>query len=355
MSLAPRDRARGGVVLLVVLFFALLLTSGVATFVRRSTVDSLIARNRDASAEADALVFGGMQLAKALLIEDRLQKLAGAKPQSDNLLDIWARTSALPLVSPNGTTLRLHIEDAGARLNLNALFEGNAIGVWKAREMTPAFLEDVLAKVIDDLPAAAGARGYDAAELAANLIDFIDGDDLTQNGSAEDEAYQRLNPPYRALNRPLLSLDELRLVAGFDAPLVDALRPYVTVYPYAAKGCGDAKIGCGVNLNTAPPHVLALLWFDDGVEQRLADEDTVRQILRVRADGGLLCGEGASLEGCTPIREIVPNAIFPPPTFAAQVFEISAEASVGDVRRTGVAVIDRSAPGLLVLLSWHVR
>ena len=52
-----------------------------------------------------------------------------------------------------------------------------------------------------------------------------------------------------------------------------------------------------MNLNTAPPHVLALLWFDDGVEQRLADEDTVRQILRVRAEGGLLCGEGASQRG----------------------------------------------------------
>jgi general secretion pathway protein K len=183
----------------------------------------------------------------------------------------------------------------------------------------------------------------------------VDGDDVTSNDSPEDDAYQRLQPPYRALNRPLLSFEELRLVAGFSAELVDALRPYLTVYPFAALGCGDPALGCGVNLNTAPPHVLALLWFDDGVEKRLADEDTVRQILRVRSEGGLLCGEGASQEGCTPIREIVPNAIFPPPTFSTQVFEISAEASVGDVRRTLVAVMDRSAPALPVLLSWQVR
>jgi type II secretory pathway component PulK len=258
-------------------------------------------------------------------------------------------------VTPSGTTLRLRVEDSGARLNLNALFELDDQGALKAREQTQPFLTKFLAKVIDELPVAPIDKRYEPADLAANLIDFVDKDDVTANGSSEDDLYQRLKPPYRALNRPLLSVDELRLVAGFDAQLVDALRPYVTVYPYVAKGCEKAGEGCGVNLNTAPPHVLALLWYDDGVERRLADEDTVRQILKVRAEGGLLCGEGASSEGCTPIREIVPNAIFPPPTFATQIFEVSAESTVGDVRRTGVAVFDRSSLAFPQLLSWHVR
>ncbi len=355
MSLAPENRARGGVVLLVVLFFALLLTSGVATFVRRSTVDALIARNRDASGEAAALVGGGMQIALALILEDRLQEIASGAPASADHLDLWARIDAFPLVTPTGTTLRLHVEDAGARLNLNALFEVDDAGIWKAREETQPFLERALEKVLDELPVGTTSKGYEPAELAANLIDFFDADDIRENGSAENDGYQRLDPPYRTLNRPILSVEELRLVTGFDAPLVEALSQYVTVYPYVPKGCGDASAGCGVNLNTAPPHVLALLWFDDGVGQRLADEDTVRQILRVRAEGGLLCGEGASHEGCTPIREIVPNAIFPPPTFSTQIFEVRSEANVGDVRRTGVAVIDRTALTLPRLLSWTVR
>jgi type II secretory pathway component PulK len=342
-------------VLLVVLFFALLLTSSVATFVRRSTVDTLIARNIDARGEADSLARGGLMLSCALLAEDRLQELAGTAPPGDNHLDAWARASGYPLVTPTGTTLRLRIEDAGARLNLNALFEMEEGGDWKVREETPEFLTQLLAKVIDEQAVAPGQRGFEPAELAANLIDFVDGDDVTSNGKSEDDVYQRRNPPYRALNRPLLSFDELRLVAGFDAQLVDALRPYLTVYPFAALGCGKPNLGCGVNLNTAPPHVLALLWFDDGVEKRLADEDTVRRILRVRSEGGLLCGEGPSQQGCTPIREIVPNAIFPPPTFSTQIFEISAEASVGDVRRTLVAVVDRTAPALPTLLSWRTR
>jgi len=355
MSLARRDRRRRGVVLLVVLFFALLLTSSIATFVRRSTVDALIARNVDARAEADTLARGGLLLSWALLVEDRLQELAQSAPPGDNYLDAWARVSELPLVTPSGTTLRLRIQDAGARLNLNSLFEMDEVGTWKVRAETPEFLTQLLAKVIDELPVASRQQVYQPAELAASLIDFVDGDAVTSNDSPEDDVYQRLEPPYRALNRPLLSFDELRMVAGFSAELVEALRPYLTVYPFAALGCGDPSLGCGVNLNTAPPHVLALLWFDDGVQKRLADEDTVRQILRVREEGGLLCGEAPSLAGCTPIREIVPNVIFPPPTFSTQVFEVSAEASVGDVRRTLVAVMDRSAPALPVLLSWRIR
>lgn len=356
MSLAGRERGRRGVVLLVVLFFALLLTSSVATFLRRSTVDALIARNIDARSEADTLARGGLLLSCALLAEDRLQELAGTAPVGDNHLDAWARVSAQPpLVTPKGSTLRLRIEDAGARLNLNSLFEMGEDGVWKVREETPEFLAQLLAKVIDELPLPRAPLTQEPRELAANLIDFVDGDDVSANGSPEDELYQRRTPPIHPVNRPLLSFDELRLVAGFDADLVEALRPYLTVYPFAALGCGNPALGCGVNLNTAPPHVLALLWYDDGVEKRLADEDTVRRILRVRSEGGLLCGEGSSPEGCTPIREIVPNAIFPPPTFSTQIFEISAEASVGDVRSTLVAVVDRTSPALPALLSWQTR
>jgi type II secretory pathway component PulK len=356
MSLAGRERGRRGVVLLVVLFFALLLTSSVATFLRRSTVDTLIARNIDARGEADVLARGGLLLSWALLAEDRLQELAGTGPVGDNYLDAWARVSAQPpLMTAKGSTLRLKIEDAGARLNLNALFEMDQDGVWKVREETPEFLVQVLAKVIDELPLPRARRAQESRELAENLIDFVDGDDVSPNGSPEDEPYQRRNPPTGPVNRPLLSFEELRLVAGFDDDLVEALRPYLTVYPFAALGCGNPSQGCGVNLNTAPPHVLALLWFDDGVEKRLADEDTVRQILRVRSEGGLLCGEGSSQEGCTPIREIVPNAIFPPPTFSTQIFEISAEARVGDVRSSLVAVVDRTSPALPALLSWQIR
>jgi type II secretory pathway component PulK len=346
----PRD---GGVVLLVVLFFGLLLASSIVTFVKRSTVDAMISRNREAASRADALARGGIRLAGALLLEDRLREAAGASLPLDTQLDPWAE--GLDLETPDGATLRVRIEDTGARLNLNALFAVDANGELGAKETAEPFLIALLEKAIGEIPRPPGEKSYDARELADNLIDFVDSDEVRVQGGEEDGWYQEQRPPARPPNRALLSVDELRLVEGFDAELVEALRPYVSVYPYAPGGCDREQIGCGVNVNTAPPHVLGLLYYDDGVELRLAPEDVLRRILELRQKGETICPPSQSEEACTPIGEIVTNAIFPPPTFASQVFVVTAEARVGELRRTIEAVVDRSPGVELRLLSWRPR
>jgi general secretion pathway protein K len=84
--------------------------------------------------------------------------------------------------------------------------------------------------------------------LAYTLADWIDDDGEPQpQGGAEDAYYRSLDPPYLAANRPLIDVDELALVSGFDAGVRARLRPYVTTLPGAT----------AVNVNTAPPQVLA--------------------------------------------------------------------------------------------------
>ncbi len=335
-------RAESGVVLLIVLVFALLLTSSIATFMRRATVDAMIARNREAAARAETLARGGVRLSVALILDDRVQEGAQGELAVDGSGDAWARITRVPLPEGDDAELVLRIEDSGARLNLNAV-----MGDAESSETALLFLEAFLEKVVDELPGRPEDKLYDPRELAANLYDYLDADEERSRGGPEDAYYQEQDPPYRAANRPLMSVDELRMIEGFDGPLVEGLRPYVTVFPYAGGG--------GVNLNTAPPHILALLYFNDGVEYALAREDTVRQILKAREDGGILCGQGASAEGCTPISGIVPNAqgIFPPPTFTSEVFVTRAEARVGEVKRSVEAVIDRSDPERPRLLFWR--
>jgi len=350
---AGRGRADRGVVLLVVLFFALLLTSAIATFLRRSTVDAMISRNRDAAARAEALARGGIRLGGALLLEDRIREAAGASLPLDTELDPWAE--GLDLETPEGARLRVRVEDSGARLNLNALFAVGDTGEIVAKETTEPFLMALLAKAIEEIPRAPGEKLYEVRELAENLIDFIDSDELRVEGGSEDAWYQSQTPPYRAANRPLLSVDELRLVEGFDADLVEALRPYVSVYPYTPGGCDRESVGCGINLNTAPPWVLGLLYYDDGVELRLAPEAVVRQILELRQKGETVCPRSQQEEGCTPIGDIVTNEVFPQPTWSSELFVVTAEARVGEVRRTIEAVVDRSQGSDLRLLSWQIR
>ena len=355
MSAVTRRPNQRGVVLLVVLFFTLLLTASIASFVRRSTVDSMVARNREHASQAGALARGGIRLAAALLAEDRvLESEAGSGP-IDTHLDLWSKAGRHTFEAGAGR-LRIQIEDAGSKFNLNALFTTNGEGLRGPLVLAEPFLLQFFEKVIDELPLPPGEKAlYDVRDLTSNLIDWVDGDEVRLRGGPEDDYYQAQEPPYYAGNQSLLSVDELRLIEGFDGPLVDGLLPYVTVYPFAPGGCDTAGIGCGVNLNTAPPHVLALLYFDDGVDMRLADEDLVRSLLELREEGTGICGADQSLGACVPISEFVTNPIFPPPTVTSQIFVVTAEAEVGDVRRSVEAVVDRTQPGEPRLLSWHVR
>jgi type II secretory pathway component PulK len=362
-----RERRRSGIVLVVVLFFALLLASTVATFARIALIDHMIVRNRDSRARADALARGGVRLATALLLEDKLVDAAAAQPAPaaggepkpgatstgkpeaapaglDYRDEMWARISGVPMTFEDGSVLRLDIEDVASKLNLNAAVVFDEAGVVDPR--STELLTRLFGRVIDEITGSNEKPAYDAVELAANLIDYIDEDTIRQTGGEEDLTYQKRDPPARAANRPLLSVDELRHVEGFDARIVEALRPYVTVYPYAGGG--------GINPNTAPPYVLSLLFFDDEVQLRFADEDTVRSILKIRQEGGFVCGEGQSAEGCTPIRSLVTNAIFPEPRYTSDVFKVTALAQVGDVTRRVEAVLDRKDGAGPRLLSWRV-
>ena len=345
MSVARRE-AESGLVLMMVLVFALLLVGSVATLSRQAVIDDAIARNRENRERADGLARGGVEFAKALILADKA--IDGGEPGMETGEDLWAKIAEQEIEAPGGASLRLRIEDAGARLNLNAVARGSK-GDDLVRPEGEALLQALLEKVTDEMPIAPGEKIYDVSELATHLLDFVDADQDSLDGGDESRAYEYRAPnePGPA-NRPLLSVDELRAVPGFDAKLVKALKPYVTVHPFGARS--------GINPNTAPPHVLALIFSDDGVRRTLADENTVREILKIRQEEGFLCGESQSGDGCTPMSTIMPNSdgIFPPLSFESDVFVVVSEARVGSIRRSLEVVLDRSAAPAVSLLSWRI-
>jgi general secretion pathway protein K len=325
----PRRRD-GGFILVVVLVFTLLLASSLAAFLRRATVDSMIVQHRDEAAEAEAAARGGVRLAITLLLEDRLQEVS-SDFRSETLQDVWALASESEIPVGEGLSLKLRIEDAGARLNLNALLDEDKPADW-----AEVYLTAVLEHVIDEMAAREESKRYEPAKLARNLLDFIDADEIAIDGGREADAYARRDTPTTVPNRPLLSVDELRNVEGFDSALVRALTPYVTVFPWTK--------GTGINPNTAPPHVLALLYHGTGGDFELAKEDEVKTLLTARDDGDIRCADDAPTPVCRKISEAVPDTIVPAPTYSSDVFLVRAEARVGDVRRTIETVVDRSKP-----------
>ena len=122
----------------------------------------------------------------------------------------------------------------------------------------------------------ASARAYDPKAIAENILDFMDGDTTSINGRSEDEYYRRQDPPYRAWNRPLVSVDQLALVEEIVPPLLAELRNYVTVHPIGGKQ--------GINLNRAEPWVLKLVFAGTSGNRRLIDDRLVED-LYARMDG----------------------------------------------------------------------
>jgi hypothetical protein len=186
--------------------------------------------------------------------------------------------------------------------------------------------------------------------MARNLLDYIDTDDTAISGRKENDYYLGLTPQYLAPNRPLLSVEEIALIEGFDVQIAQAMKPYVTVHPLTG--------GPGINVNTAPAHVLALLYYGNSGDMRLADEDIVRRIMQARLDDRLICTRTElDPDRCIPLSEVGlgEGTIFPEVILPSEptVFIVRADAKVSQARRSIEAVVDVTNPAEPRLLSWR--
>jgi general secretion pathway protein K len=173
--------------------------------------------------QARSVLQAGADWARAVLSDDR--RLSNV----DHLGEPWAlRLPPMPV--ENGELIG-KIEDQQGAFNVN-----NLVAEGKVNAAQLAHFRRLLATL--SLPDA----------LAYTLVDWIDADSQPQpQGGAEDAYYLALDPPYLTANRPLIDVDELALVAGFDDSVRARLRPYITALPGFT----------AVNVNTATPEVLA--------------------------------------------------------------------------------------------------
>ncbi len=393
-SRAPIDRSRSarrerGIVLAIVLVLIFALITAVYAFQRRAIIDTTIAQNRLAAAEADALARGGIRIAEAVVFLAHLKDAAANADAEANasadpanptaspapslasaLLpsgDLWERVGDFPLEFSRERTLRITIEDEGARLNLNALVkppaekDGEADGIGAQPEEDAGeslddaeqYLTEVLTYIVEGMDGTREEKSYDEEAIARNLIDYMDGDSTARDGRDEDGYYQEQDPPYRARNGPFLSFEEIGLVEGVDGRLLEAMRESITVHPIGGHD--------GINLNRAQPWVLGLVYAGVDGDRRLVGEKTVRALWKIRSEGKLICGDdGGDPKRCVAVNEVANGALaegslYPPIELPAKpsVFRVVAEARVDNLVRRIEAIIDtRSAEGPL-LLSWR--
>ena len=236
-------RQRGVALIMAMGVVALAAIAATAILVSLSTWSRAAALTAD-HAQAQQLVGAGIDWARAVLSDDR--RLGDV----DYLGEPWSLR--LPPVPVENGELAGSVEDQQGCFNLNNLLLDGTLDTTQDARFRRLL-------TILGLP----------LELDGALVDWMDADSEPQpRGGGEDNVYLALDPPYRAANQPLIDIDELALVRGFDPGVRARLAPFITALP------GRTTL----NVNTASPEVLAAVV--DGL-----DLDAARLLVARRQQG----------------------------------------------------------------------
>ena len=229
-----------GIALLLSLLVTVILAVVVLEFNYLMRVHATLSGNLVDDLKAEAAARGGVEKAKAILMNDLLNDSQEdvAKDSSD---EEWASEIATTTDTLETTTV---ISDEMSKLNLNRLVR---------RAVTDAGTESVNIYAVEDV-----RRLFELLDIDPNLVygivDWIDANEEEGPYGAENPYYESLEPPVQCKNGPLDSLEELLFIEGFDERIlygeedVPGLNEYVTI-------CGD-EMGL-ININTAPEEVIA--------------------------------------------------------------------------------------------------
>lgn len=104
------------------------------------------------------------------------------------------------------------------------------------------------------------SKEIDPIQLAYQIRDFINSSSNAspQSGVSDESAYyQEQSPSYKAKNRPLNNVTELKLVRGFkNDEVFEVFSPYLTTHPIPEASGNKPFL---VNMNTAKPELIASL------------------------------------------------------------------------------------------------
>ncbi|ESK55970.1 MAG: type II secretion system minor pseudopilin GspK [Moraxellaceae bacterium] len=234
-----------GVALLTILVMVALATILAATIAKRQTNTAentgyLMRQNQSLLYAKSAEAFFS-----ELLIQDN-----DNSSSIDHLQENWAKPMP-PFPVEDGSVSGKLLDESG-KFNLNNLVKADG----KVDDSARRWFEKLLQRV--GLP----------AELSQAVIDWQDADDETIGAmGAESNYYQGLDPAYLTPNTKFHSVEELKLVRGFEGKNYDLIKQYVTALPEQTK----------VNMNTAPALLLASIdpKVDiKAVEQQLKAKET---------------------------------------------------------------------------------
>ncbi|MCU4376849.1 type II secretion system minor pseudopilin GspK [Acinetobacter haemolyticus] len=232
-------RSQHGVALLTILVMVALATIFAATIAKRQSNSAentgyLMRQNQ-------SLLYA--KSAEAFFAELLIQDNESGK-NIDHLQESWAKP--MPAFPVEDGYVSGRLVDESGKFNLNNLLKSDGSVDDSARRWFERLLQRV------GLP----------AELSQAVIDWQDSDDEPTGAmGAESNYYQGLEPAYLTPNTKFHSIEELKLVRGFEGKNYDLIKNYISALPEPTK----------VNINTAPALLLASI--DPRVDVNTVDQE----------------------------------------------------------------------------------
>ena len=218
------NRTKGVAVIMVLLVLAIVAVT-TAALVKRHQFNQAMASQVIHLGQAKAHIQGAEHFAYQLLRQDRQDN------NIDHQGETWAQ-SAPPTPVEQGF-LHGKMIDLQGKFNLNSLVIDDLVH-------SPSLA--VFKRLLD--------QHQLKPQLSDYLVDWLDTNSETTQGTLEDAYYLALKAPYRSANQYLLDVSELGLVRGFDANAMALLKPYVTTLPLSSNKASK------INVNSAKAGML---------------------------------------------------------------------------------------------------
>jgi general secretion pathway protein K len=263
--------------------------------------------HRREQVQAQALAMAGVQWARQILDDD------ARRSAIDHPGEPWALS--LPPIPVENGEIRGAIVDAQSRLNINALGSTAASAQRERARIAALFAQ----------------QGGPVAALDA-IADWIDADGIAREGGAEDAFYAAQPASGLAANAPVLRVAELALVKDAAPRALAAVVPFLSALP----------AGTALNVNTAPPEVLAAVVDNLGGERSAAlVASRTQKPFTTIAEFRARLPEGAVLvdDGALSVR--------------SSYFYVSVEARQGATRARARALLRRSGSAWPAIV-WQV-
>jgi len=215
--MTSREKQSGAALLIVLMLVVVLSAMAVAI---TATMNRLV-QQAGAAASRDNAVWALRGAEEAALYLLSVQ--AAARKGIDTPDESWLQD--VITVPIDDGVVRGQFEDHSACFNINHLAAGG-----KAESGSLVADPNSVSR-FSLLVEALGADRRSGEILGNSIADFIDDDDRTEPGGAEDFAYNVGDAPYSTAHTRLVDVSEIRAVRNWSAPIYRALSPHLCVRP----------------------------------------------------------------------------------------------------------------------------